>query len=289
MRLLAFFRNGKLAPDWEYHVKGIIWRTLFSEDDRIVGEDRDQQTKSVTFFCLDAKSGKVLWEDVRLDEPWWVSIELISGGVVFINGFVKPDLPEPGKIYAVDGESGKPLWANSELKMLFVAGGRVYAQRELFDRRLYCALDLRTGDLVSEFGTDTEQIDLLREEGRSPSIRGLVFPEILTEHSHDYAFVRPILTRRCNEGKIKGPIEFIHFGKFILISFHELIDAQVKNGEGRLDNRFLIVDGDSQKVVFEETLNRKAAGAAPDSFFMKDDRVYFIREKKHLVAIRLRP
>jgi len=295
MSLLSFFRNGKLKPNWEYHVKGIIWRVLFSGNDRIVGEDRDQQSKSVSFFCLNARSGEVLWEGLRLDEHWWVAIELIRDGVLFITEFVRPDLPELGKIYAVDLETGKVLWTNSELKMLFVAGSRVYASRELFERRVYYALDLRTGEHVGELGGDAEQIYLLKEEGGSTSEEGLLFPEVLTEQSHDHALVHSIVSLRCKEGNIKGPVEFIHFGKYILVSFHQLIlsasgfiDTRAKTQDGMVNNQFLIVDADSRKILFQETLNLKSPNPVPDSFFVKDDLVYFIREKQHLVAIRLR-
>ena len=288
MNLLAFFRNGKLKPEWEYRVKGILWRLLFSGNERIVGEDRDDQSKSVSFFCVDAKSGKLLWEGLRMDEPWWITIEVVREGVLFMNEFVKPDLPVQGKIYAVDIETGKVLWTNAELKMLFIAGSRVYAVRDFFERRVYYALDLRTGELVSEFGSDADQIHLLREEERSTSEEGLLFPETLTKQSRDYSIVHPIVSRRCDEENIKGPVEFIHLGKYVLMSFHQFTDTQRRTQDGMVDNRLLIVDSVSQKIVYEELLNRKAVNPAPDSFFVKDDLVYFIREKQHLVAIRLR-
>lgn len=296
MRYLPFFRQSKLKPTWEYRVEGVIWRLLCSSDNRIVGEDRDQRLKSVSFFCLEAQSGEPLWEGLRLDESWWISIELIQDGVLFINEFIKPDLPEQGKIHAIDVETGKLLWTNSELNMLFVAGGRVYASRALFDRHLYFALDLKTGQLVSEFGSDARQIDHFRVEERSTTEEGLIFPEGLTEQSQDYALVRPIVAGQCKQEDLRGPVEYIHSSKHILISFHEtsptvpsLIGSHKKIHDGRVDNRFFIVDADSQKVLFEETLNHAVSNPVPDSFFMKNDVVYFIREKEHLVAIRLRP
>jgi len=295
MNMLRFFRDGKLKVVWEYHVNGIIWRLLFSGNDRIVGEDRDQHSKRVSFFCLDARSGKPLWEDLRMDEQWWITIELIGEGVLFLNEFVRPDLPEQGKIYAVDLETGSLLWKNSELKILFVAGAQVYAVRELFDRRIYYALDVRSGERVSEFEDGAEQINLLREEWKSTVEEGMLFPEILTEQSRHFNLVHSIVTSRYGADGMKGPVDFIHFGKYVLIGFHRFlptpsraIDTQPNTREGMMENRFLIVEADSRKIVLEETLNKKVPNPAPNSFFVQGDLAYYIRDKQHLVAIQLK-
>lgn len=287
MRLLSFFRNGRLKPSWEYQARGIIWRILFSDSGRITGEDRDPEGKTVSFFGLDARSGRVLWQDVRLDEPWWISMGAIHHDVLLINEFVKPDLPEHGRIYAVDVETGRLLWSNADIKMLFVSESHVYASRETFQRTLYSALDLRTGRTASDFGTDEAPVMLAKQRGRATLEETLIFPEALTEQSGEFARIHSIVSRRIGEGQLKGSVEFIKTGKYFLLSFYHYGDAKARIEDGLTDNRLLVVESDSGTVVFEDRLNVGVSSPVPDSFFVKDSILYFIRSKRLLVAVRL--
>src|SRR3989304_2231091 len=110
MKLFSLFKAGKIRPAWQYKTDGQLWRILFSESARIVGEDRNEEKKEVTFFCLDEMSGEVLWNRVRLKEHWWIGIETLYDGIVYLHEYVKPDLPQHHKIIALDLESGERPW-----------------------------------------------------------------------------------------------------------------------------------------------------------------------------------
>ncbi len=179
--------------------------------------------------------------------------------------------------------------------MLFVQGNLVYAFRELFDRRVYCALELQSGKLVSEFGSDAAEIDRLKAKGGPTTEEDLIFPEVLAERSPDHAVVYRTVLSRCREEDLRGPIEFLRCGKYVLMSFHQstrrarrFIEPSTDNLDGLVDNRFVIVEENSGKIVYEETLNSKSPNPVPDSFFVKNNVVYFIREKQQLVATLLR-
>src|SRR5450759_102613 len=110
MNISSLFQKKQLKPAWSYTTEGVLWRLLFSETNFIVGEDRDTEKKEVSFFCLNASNGDVLWKDISFAEPWWIGIEGIVHGKVFLHGFKKPDMPEHGRIIAVDLGTGRELW-----------------------------------------------------------------------------------------------------------------------------------------------------------------------------------
>ena len=72
MNLFSLFASNKLKPHWLYSTDNILWRIMFSHNGIIIGEDRNTETKMVTFFCLDASNGKPLWKNKTFNEQWWI-------------------------------------------------------------------------------------------------------------------------------------------------------------------------------------------------------------------------
>ncbi len=114
MNWLAGWKSKKLEPAWEYKTKGILWRLLPSRDGYIVLEDRDVETKTVSFACIRASSGEICWDDVQFDERWWVNVEAIHEDVVLFHEYATPDMPDHKKITVVDLNNGRTLWSNDE-------------------------------------------------------------------------------------------------------------------------------------------------------------------------------
>jgi len=54
-----------------------------------------------------------------------------------------------------------------------------------------------------------------------------------------------------------------------------------------LINRLIVIDKIEGKPVLIETLNQATPAPIPDSFFMYDNDLYFIKDKIELIAYRL--
>ena len=106
MRLFSTKKKETIAPIWEFTARGIIWRLLLSENGFFVGEERNLESKTVSFFCLDQRSGSPLWNDRTFPEHWWISLEATHKNIVFIHEFVSPDMPrrwiDDGLVRVVD-------------------------------------------------------------------------------------------------------------------------------------------------------------------------------------------
>jgi hypothetical protein len=55
--------------------------------------------------------------------------------------------------------------------------------------------------------------------------------------------------------------------------------------KGYLKNIFSIVEIDSEKVIFEEVLNRKARKFIPENFFIKGNKLFLLLEKSVLKGL----
>src|SRR5947209_12099649 len=104
MSILSALRGNKLKAAWHFTVRKpaeIIWKLLISPDGILGGEERDTEAKTASLFAIEVETGKILWRDVRLDEPWWFNSERATSETIYIQKFRKPDMPEPKGIIAV--------------------------------------------------------------------------------------------------------------------------------------------------------------------------------------------
>jgi len=285
MGIFSRFKGSGLKPAWMYETPGVIWRVLFSETGHIIGEGRDTANKTVSFFCIDKETGQRAWDNLRLDEKWWIGIEATHRDVVYLHEYATPDMPIHKKIIAVNIQSGKTLWQNDMLTFLFAASRKVYAVRDTFERKLFFELDYLTGEITNEYGDDSAAVFAIRNARReTDESQGFVFPVPFSNELDDYAVLEPTIRKHCNPSTIRGDIEVIQRGNLFLFSYHQLVE---KSAEPLVDNHFKIVDLSDSSVLFSETLTHNAPAAVPDSFFIKDNVLYFIKDKNILTAIKL--
>ena len=67
MSWMPGWKRRKLRVAWEFSTRGILWRLVPSAEALAI-EDRDAETKTVSFACVDAASGVVRWHDRKFDE-----------------------------------------------------------------------------------------------------------------------------------------------------------------------------------------------------------------------------
>ncbi|HTY10292.1 MAG TPA: DUF4905 domain-containing protein [Bacteroidota bacterium] len=285
MDISSLFQQRHLKPLWSYSTAGVLWRLLFSETNFIVGEERDTDAKQASFFCLNAANGDVLWKSASFGEPWWIGIEGIVHDKVFLHGFRKPDMPEHGKIIAVDLGTGKELWRNNDFAFYSASPGRVFAYRDFFEKRLFYELDAATGEFIQEFSEPP--VELPETKNRYRGRENFLFPEFLTEDTPEFPIVAPLVERFCGRSAIHGPVEYVRTGGKLVFNYHATLSHDEEKNVDLLENKLCIVDEANGKQVYADVVNSSTPGAVPDSFFVDDTMMYYIKEKKTLVAVPL--
>jgi hypothetical protein len=286
MDLLSIFRPDQLATDWAYNANGIIWRVHFTSRGRIVGESRDRDRKVASFFCLDEQSGKPLWRDLRLEEPWWVGVEGVVRDVVLLHTYAKPDMPEHKGILAFDAESGTLRWRNDDVTFWFGSDVCVYAYRDFFERRVGYEIDLHNGELRRTFDESLPELHTLRrqvlDQQSSPEV---VLPEILAGSSEEPSLL-PLVNKTVNRKEIAGNIEFIKEPGFLLFNYH-VRDQNSPVGSPTYENHFFVYRYPQGERIFFDVIGVNLMAYVPDSFFIHRPRLFFIKDQRVLTAIRL--
>jgi hypothetical protein len=285
MGIFSRFREDALEPSWTYKSSGVIWRVLFAEATHIVGENRDRSKKSTSFFCVDRETGRIVWDDLQLDEKWWVGIEAVRRGVVLLHEYERPDMPTHKKIIALELQTGRMLWRNEELMYSFAAGGKVYGSRDIFSRRIFFELDCVSGQVCREIGDDFAQVSEIRKNGEDEDTSAeFLFPARLSDQPQAHPSISAILKKHCSLSENRGNIEVITLDRVLLFNYHRPVEDGT---DSLLLNHFKIVDLVNQRVLFSEILDRSVAAPISDSFFVTDNTAYFIKDKNTLTSIKL--
>lgn len=259
-----------------------IWR-LIPSGNKLLIEEMNQDKKQVFFSCLDIETGKNILKNFRPDEKFWVGVEAFENERIYFHRFVKPDLPGHIGIIVYELVRQKILWSREDLVFLFLYENRVFAFLQKFESREFFSLDAESGNLIKKYGENAQEINKLREElqiREYEKYRDYLFPEVYAAGKYPSEVQDCIEEFRQNE-VISGPIEFIRYKKVLLLSYHTVKD------DGKLNNIFRVIDINGGKIIFEDAVNTGITSYIPDSFFIKDNLLFLIKQKTELMAYSL--
>jgi hypothetical protein len=278
MKLSSLFTSKSLKPAWSFSANHTLWRLHFSDAGFIVGEDRNTEQKTTSFFCLEEKSGEAKWKQKTFGENWWIGIEAVTNDRVFLHGFKKPDMPEHKKIICVDLLSSNELWRNEQFAFHSTLNEFVFASRDLFERRLYYRLNALNGEMIEELN----ELPLELENSDQNNLDKFVFPAVLSEESAEFQEILSFARKLITDNNILHQTEYIFHNNFLICNVYS---SHAK--EQGLTNTLYILDTQKKKTVFREVLNGFTPYPVPDSFFLYKNSLYYIRERKTLVSIHL--
>ncbi len=267
----------KLKKKYIHNNNRQIFRLIPTGTDKIIIEERDTDKKQAYFNCLHIESGKKILKNFQPDEKFWVGIEAVYNDVIFFHKFQKPDMPHHQGIIAYDIEKKKKIWEDLENTFLFIKDDKVYSFQQNFNGREFFTLNYTTGEVIEELGNDSSSINLLREEViESEDFSTYIFPAMFDSSNVINQDVSEWLTKLRENHLISGKIEFALKDNLLMFNFH------VINADNSLNNKFKAVDLLRGKYIFETTLNFSTNAFAPDSFFVKDNLLFLLIERKKL-------
>jgi hypothetical protein len=275
------FRRRKLELSWEYKAEGIIWRLHPGDGGLIIGEERNIESRTATFFSVN-QSG-TLWKRKNFGEQWWTGIEAVHRGVLFLYGFATPDLPGRRGITAVDCSTGELLWTNNDLTFIAPGGDTIYASQDAIDGPVVLEIDLRTGAQVREAGRGSDAVQQVPRTGYV--LEDTEYPQVLLDED---ASPLPALVRKLSAPAAAGcPVEYGEHGPFLVIVYH-----RGKGSGGDEAPPYVrgldVVDRASETRMMHFTLDEAVSSPAYGSFLVHDGVLYFVRERKTLTAVPLR-
>jgi hypothetical protein len=270
-----------LEPAWSHKVKGAIWRIHPTMEGVFVGEERRTDQKLAAFFCLQCQDGRELWQIASPGDSWWIGIEAVYRDVVILHGFASPNLPLHRGIIAVDLFSGKKLWENPELEFAGFSDEFVVGARETSSGRSPVLLNRRSGDQCDPGAAD-HPLALIRGE-QQLKVR---FPVPLEQLDTSDTRVESIVRRILDREPLFSSVEALKWNDLVIFDHHEL------SGRGKPENPLFtgvitVVEQVSGTVVYRDTVTNEVPTVLPELFFVQHDVLYYIKDRRTLMAIRL--
>lgn len=284
MSIFSLFQQRSLSPAWTFSPRGKIWKVLFADGRTLVGEARDVEAKQASFFCVETETGAAVWENLSFPEPWWVGVDAIHRGVLFFHEFAKPDLPEHKRIRAVDLHTGKILWTNDDASFFFAYANFVYAEKKMFEKRVAVKMELLTGLEVEEIGDPDELMTLRRLAGEElHDDSSVMYPELLEEAAER---ARADLIRPHLRAAQWRSLESVEMPGYLIASYHFPFERDA-TGRSLYSNNLIILEKKNGRKIFADVLNAETRAVVPDSFFVRNQTVFYVKEYSTLVAVPL--
>ncbi len=274
-----------LKPSWTFprspeNSNKKIWRLLPGSGILAV-ELRDVDKKEVEFAGIDLNTGAPLWQNLQLEEKWWVNINKIYQDVLLLQQFVRPDMPQPGKIFAVDIFTGKILWQDEAVEFLNAADGRVYGIRRTFQSEEVIGLNPKTGEA---------EIALSVDDPRSRVLNNVFEPE---EYSLPVPLEEAEETRHGDVANVahvfpagaKSPTIIKSSSGKEVAGYHVQSGTDGK-GIQTFDSLIKIADPDG-KVIFEDRADSGVYTTLQDFYFVVNEELIYVRNSNEVVAVKL--
>ena len=277
MKLLDRLRRERCVLIWQYKAESLIWRLLSTGTHKIIGESRDLEKKSTGYFCIDDSSGKVVWENVRFEEAWWIGIEGVTEDVLILHLFASPDLPVHRGIIAVDLHTGKNLWTHRDLTVVRIGRDSLVASRSLMGGEELIAVDPATGGILGGVNEGSGE-----RQGSSDADDGLRMPEPLADASALPRGVKLVVEKHARKENGHAPAELLEFGDLMVLHYCEGV-----TGGTAVRNVVKVLQKESGVELYRDTMDSGASGFVPDAFLVRDGMLYYVRERTELLAVSL--
>lgn len=251
----------------------MVWRVVPTGSGKLIGESRDLQKKLARFFCVNLRTGEVLWEGKGFGEPWWIGIEAVREDTVLLHRFAHPDLPEHRGVIAVDVRTGSELWRNDEMTFAGVSDEGIIVRRRRPVQEDALLLHFRTGEVLGRGPT-----------GRPAEIeQDALLPVPLYEDDDDEQAVH-LLRELCTAGAIVWPVDMIEREGAVIYNYHTK-RPDYTDEVPRLKSILTIVDRQTGSVLFSDMLCGDARVVVPDAFLVSGGMLVYVHERTTLTAV----
>jgi len=114
-----------------------------------------------------------------------------------------------------------------------------------------------------------------------------LFPEVLNDGLAEYPLLAPKIEKYCDMADLRGSIEFVQSNGRLAFSYHSYRGRDEERKTDLLENRLCVIDETNGKQLYADVLNSSTPAVVPDSFFVDAATIYYVKEKKTVVALPL--
>jgi hypothetical protein len=163
---------------------------------------------------------------------------------------------------------------------------KLYAYKYIFEKRLEYEIDINTGTVLNEYADNLDSLHELRRQvlkNESEGMQGTIFPELYNQRQVD-SEAAAIVQQITGGNALEGCIEYLLQSNILLVSYYR---KEKFSASTTLENILTVYDTERREMRFNEIIVKGVQVPSPDTFFVRDEFVYFIKNQNTLTALRL--
>jgi hypothetical protein len=206
----------------------------------------------------------------------------------YLSRFEKPETLYQKSIISVDINTGERIWENEKYSFLFNTNDALYGILRRFEDNEIVELDIKSGELKKTFKPE-EHIEVfkIRNSNEDYIYENSNYP-IVYNIDEAGEFISSVLNDLCLKDNEVETIEYIQKASLLIFNYYIKLNAgENKPGSVLYENRFVVYDTNKTEILFEDILNKSTSFCVPDSFFIKNDYLFYLKEKNELHCIKL--
>jgi hypothetical protein len=252
---MSIKESNKLKQVFAEKINGLIWRIQIQEETGSLAiESRNIDTKKVLFSVFNYKTGKIFFKEKAFAEPMNANLAYLSDDTLLLKLNEHVGSPENSGLISIELKSAKILWEKYNVAIQQAADYGI----QIFDIKISPRRYYWINHLNASILPEPSQISL--------NSNSIIFPEI----NNEYSFPNFI-----EHGSIEGGVAELNIDGFQIICFHEKI-------EGNLQQKLLIYQ--NNKILHEDILINNIQKLQPESFFIIEKQLFYIRNKDEIVS-----
>ena len=241
--------------------QGKIWNTTFGSDYCVL-EIRDETTRQVSFSCINLLTGNVLWENLRPEKSWWLSLVGIFDEFLFVHKYSSNQKPEPEGLLVLAIESGEIVmkldnWIFFNYKENILTIYQLQNNQPIYK------------DIILE--------KMVENNIDSSNILDINAVTHYPETSPYFPTIFKFLYRLLKIDAVKA-VDYLEINNKIIISYYIYSDKSFQN--------YLLVTNRTHEILLNDLIV-ESEGIGIDTFTVKSDILLYVKNQNQFVGYRL--
>lgn len=260
----------RLVLNFSKTFEGVIWNIMdMPGKELLILEIRDERSRTVTFSAFQYQKQYFLWQDLALEEPWWISLSGSSGGMLLFQIYDDMQNPEHKTLLAVHAETRQVSWKRKDFSVQNIQEGRIQGiQRGSEPRQL--SLDPLTGAVLEH----KAEIELVPDKISAPAR-----PFQYMDGNAYFETIKKFLQQTRNLTPVMGA-EYLETEELILVSYYILEGTGLAN--------YLLVMHENGELLLTEKLGGQLKGLGVETFFILSGYLFFVRNKHEFLSYQIK-
>ena len=254
-----------------YNFEGKIWNTTFFKEYCVL-EIRDESTRQVSFSCINLLTGKMIWENMKPEKSWWLSLVGIFDEYLILHKYSSNQKPEPEAVLILNIQTGNVFERVDNWIFFNYKENTLTVYQIQNNQPVYKVIDFEsTVTTIQQTECHPSHNSIIE----TPTVQ--TSPTHYPEDSSHFPTIYKFLYRLLNIDSVKA-VDYLEINNKIIISYYIYRDKSFLN--------YLLVTNRGREILLNDLI-AETEGIGIDTFTVKSDTLLYVKNQTQFVGYKL--